>query len=150
LDESVPPRVLANFPELGVYGVSFSPDGALLAVASEDKKVRLFDTIDWQLKQTFADHARPVTGVKFSGDGRRLASCSRDATARIYAIPSGDCLATLKVRHNNIPELVSVAFSPDDKLLALASFRAHTVWLFDAQTYNEVDFFWSEENSVQT
>jgi len=64
--------------------VAFSPDGRLLASASEDKTVRLWDPVTGQHQRTLTGHAGPVRSVAFSPDGRLLASAGDDGTVRLW------------------------------------------------------------------
>ena len=69
--------------------MAFSPDGQLLATASEadrrsdDKTARLWDPATGDHLRTLTGHAG-VEGVAFSPDGRLLATASRDKTARLW------------------------------------------------------------------
>jgi WD40 repeat protein len=65
-----------------VWGVAFSPDGRLLATASNDDTARLWDPATGDCLRTLTGHAGAGYGVAFSPDGRLLATGSYDDTAR--------------------------------------------------------------------
>jgi WD40 repeat protein len=64
--------------------VAFSPDGQLLATASDNGRVRLWDPATGEHWSTLTVQARAVYGVAFSPDGRLLATASDDKTARLW------------------------------------------------------------------
>jgi hypothetical protein len=68
-----------------VNEVAFSPDGQLLATASGDHTVRLWDTATGQPHgQPLTGHTDTVIGVAFSPDGKLLATGSVDKTVRLW------------------------------------------------------------------
>ena len=101
-----------------VYGVVFSPDGALLASCSSDRTVRLWDPISGELRRTLTGHASKVHGVVFSLDGTLLASCGGDGTVRLWDPISGELRRTLT---GHASKVYGVVFSPDGALLASCS-----------------------------
>jgi len=67
-----------------VWRVLFNPDGTLLATASGDSTVRIWDVNLRQLRFTLSGHTKAVTSLAFSPDGLFLASGSLDGTVRVW------------------------------------------------------------------
>ncbi len=69
-----------------VNGVEYSPDGSLLASASNDTGVGLWRAADGILLKMLRDHKMQVTAIAFSPDGLRLASGAQDGELRIWNV----------------------------------------------------------------
>jgi WD40 repeat protein len=113
-----------------VWAVAFSPDGQLLASASDDRTVRLWNPATGEHKQTLEGHTDWVSAVAFSPDGQLLASASADRTVRLWNPATGEHKQTLEGHTDSVS---AVAFSPDGQLLASAS-HDRTVRLWNPAT----------------
>jgi WD40 repeat protein/serine/threonine protein kinase len=114
-----------------IRGLAYSPDGRLLASASTDGTVRLWDvTTGKETDSSPLRHAGPVLGVAFRPDGRRLASAGWDRTVRIWDTTTWKQLHVLR---DPTGGAWSVAYSPDGQRLAWGATDA-TVKVWDEAT----------------
>ena len=101
------------------YGdVVFSPDGSLLAGGSDDNRIRLWSTENYELVGNWVGHRRWVNGVIFSPDGNLLFSGSHDQTVGIWDVRAGEPLNMLE-GHDGV--VLRVAVNPAGTLIASTS-----------------------------
>ncbi len=110
--------------------IVFNSDGTLLASASRDSSIRLWDIASGTIKYTLTGHNYYIYSVAFSPDGLTLASGDENGKIRLWDVTTGQYRVTLEGHRNAVR---SVAFSPDGQTLASGS-SDDTIRLWNATT----------------
>ena len=127
-----PELVLQSGHAMRVDGIAFSPDGSLLASASADNTVKLWDVATNREVRTLAGHAVGAKAVAFSPNGQLLASGSLDGEVKIWDVATGRELRNLTGNGS----VSAVAFSSDGRWLAVGN-MGNSIKLWDASTGSE-------------
>jgi WD40 repeat protein len=96
-----------------ITGLAFDPQGYLLASASMDGTVRLWNVASQSEQLVLSGHMDRVTSVAFNPAGTLLASGSWDGTVIVWDVATGAQVTSF----NHGAEVNSVAFSPDGSLV---------------------------------
>ena len=112
----LPDGVTARLGKGTIRDIAFSPVGPYLAVAS-GIGVWMYEVATSRALMLMPT-ASVVRSVSFSPDGATLASGSVDDTVRLWAVATGEPLATLE---GHTSWVLSVSFSPDGATLASGS-----------------------------
>ena len=127
-----------------IYSVTFSPDGQIIASASRDNTIRLWNASTGDTIRTLRGHRNGVNSVAFSPDGQIIASGSWDDTIRLWNASTGDTIRTLRGHRDNV---YNVVFSPDGQIIASGS-RDDTIRLWNASTGDTIRTLRGHRDSV--
>jgi WD40 repeat protein len=111
-----------------VWELAFSPNGKILASASEGETVTLREAQSGKLLRTLGP--AHVNAIEFSPDGKALAAAGNDGKVRLWDPTTGE-LQRVLTGHSH--HLEAVAFSSDGKRLVSAAMD-HTVKIWDARS----------------
>jgi WD40 repeat protein len=98
-----------------ILGVTYSPNGKLLATGSSSGEVKIWDAETYQELLCCRGHKHWVFGLSFSPDSNFIASASDDYTVKLWDATTGICLQTYWAHTDSVN---TVVFSPDGRLLA--------------------------------
>lgn len=98
-----------------LYSARLNPAGDLLATASYDRTVRLWDIATGAEKMVLTGHNDAIYGLAFDPAGRILASASGDRTVKLWDVTTGERLETFSQPSK---EQYTVVASPDGRLFA--------------------------------
>ncbi|KAH8194039.1 hypothetical protein TruAng_011797 [Truncatella angustata] len=134
--KSVAPWTILQDHTDRVSSVAFSPNGKLVALASEDKTIILYATDTGERRATLDQHGSKIFAMTFSPNGNLIAIASDDKTVTLWAVSTGHLQATFE---GYIDFMTTIAFSPDAKFVAAAS-----------QDYDEVIMWETDTGQSQT
>jgi eukaryotic-like serine/threonine-protein kinase len=103
----------------GLNGLTFSADSRLLASASLDATVRLWEVGTQQPIHTLRGHYQDTDAVSFSPDGKTLASLGHYESLRFWNVATGRCLGDIPLPR----ALLQLHFSPNGRALVIAESR---------------------------
>lgn len=95
--------------------VAFSPDGKLIATASEDSSISLWQAGSGNLERNIKTSDGGITGLDFSPDNQLLIASSWDGVISLWQVSNGNLLRTIQGQDDAFKDVV---FSPDGYLFA--------------------------------
>ena len=101
-----------------VNALSWSPDGKLIASASDDTFVQVFDAISGKRKLIYTGHSKEVTAVSWSPNGKFIASGGQDGTVQVWDTTNGSRIFIYKGHSDRVN---GVSWSRDSQQIVSGS-----------------------------
>ncbi|KAJ2777378.1 Lissencephaly-1 [Coemansia javaensis] len=106
--------------------VRFHPQYTVLATASEDMSVKIWDSESGDFERSLKGHTKTVQGMAFDAKGAVLVTCSADLTLRVWDVADEyKCVRTL---HGHDHCVSAVCFLGADKLVSASRDKTVKVW----------------------
>ncbi len=123
-------RSISGFPHR-IYDIEFSKDGSFIAIAlGGENGIRIYETNTWSLKKSFTDYKASSNDIAWDNSGR-LASVCNDGKIRLYS-NNFELLKAANTQAGQQPS--SIAFSPDNSLIAIGYDDSYKLQVFDGKT----------------
>lgn len=114
-----------------VNAVAFHPLYSVLATASDDCSVKIWDWETGELERTLKAHTKRVSDCQFNSNGTMLVTCSYDLFIKLWNIDNDyQNSATLRGHEHSIS---SARFLPGDDRIVSSS-RDHTLRIWEVST----------------
>jgi WD40 repeat protein len=91
-----------------VYGVCFNPNHTMLATASADKFIKVWEVPSGKFVKSFEGHTHHVLDVGWMADGKLLASAGGDNTVKIWDFEKGEQVRTINAHAKQVTRLLFV------------------------------------------
>ena len=117
----------------GVRACKFHPVYSLLATASEDATIKVWDSESGKLERTLQGHQDAVFDIDFNASGSALASCSADLSVKLWSFENTDEVVCSKTLQGHDHSVSSVGWLPSGDFLLSAS-RDKSIKLWEVAT----------------
>ncbi len=107
-----------------VRGLSFSPNGKLLASGTSDSIIKLWRWDTGELVRSLGAHSAAVSKLAFSPDNKWLATGSEDGSIKLWNPNTGEFIGALEGHASGI---IGLAYSHDGKRIVVRTLNAFQI-----------------------
>jgi WD40 repeat protein len=138
-----------------VNGLSWQPNGQMLATAAADGRVRLWNLKTYQQQKIFSAQGSSLNGISFAPNGQTIAAATQNGVVQLWKT-TGESITTLtpdpvkelnQTDTKNTKPLNTVAFSPQGDLLAAAG-NDRQIHLWRSDNHQLVRTFTGHKDSI--
>ncbi|KAJ1957293.1 Lissencephaly-1 [Dipsacomyces acuminosporus] len=121
-----PAKTLLEQHKMPITRIRFHPQYTVLATASEDMTVKIWDSESGDFERTLKGHTKAVQDLVFDNKGAVLVTCSADLTLRVWDVNDEyKCVRTL---HGHDHCVSAVCFLGADKLVSASRDKTVKIW----------------------
>lgn len=137
-------KTIKSNPDRGLglgVNVEFSPDGQYLALGEDNKTLKVYSTVSWDTIYTLPAESGSCGGcatfTAFTADSKYVVKAVNNGQVAIYETATGNKVKQLT---EEVEDIRSVAFNPDDSRLLVATEKGVFQWnVEDGSLY--MDFY---------
>jgi WD40 repeat protein len=91
-----------------VYGICFNPDNKMIATASADKFVKVWELPSGKFVKSFEGHTHHVLDIGWAADGKLLASAGGDNAVKVWNFEKGEQERTINAHNKQVTRLMFI------------------------------------------
>ncbi|EDQ86544.1 uncharacterized protein MONBRDRAFT_35260 [Monosiga brevicollis MX1] len=121
-----PATVAVDGHRLPITAVAIHPSFAVMASASEDASIKLWDMESGNFERSLKGHTNAVNDIAYDREGNRLVSCSTDMTIKVWNMDNFTCTKTLSGHDHTVS---SVRFDhTGDRVFSASRDKTIKIW----------------------
>jgi WD40 repeat protein len=113
------PHLVISANDTDIWWLEYLPDGRRVVSGSGDRNVKIWNLENGEQEGTSMKHESEICGLAVTRDGTRIISSDEDGKIKVWNVESHEIVKEW-THPENWPRINKIAFSPDDRLIAVA------------------------------